>query len=141
MKLFVYGTLRHGFGLHDLIEGALGVPVLSGKAKPVKARTLGRLHYHAAGYYPVLLPDLAGLVHGEVYDLPFPNPDTEAIIRLETGAGYDMEERLVVTDLDRITTDKVWMFTWPDQGWRVGEPVPGNDWANAERRIYEEVRA
>lgn len=137
MRVFVYGTLRRDFPLHDYIEEALGLPPGSGLAHPVKCRTLGRLHYHRCGAFPVLLPDLAGLTVGEVYDLPM-NKTTESMIWMEIGAGYELVERHVVTDKSRCF--KAWQFVWPD--WLrdfVGAQVPENDWATVGRTIFDKA--
>jgi gamma-glutamylaminecyclotransferase len=95
MKVFVYGTLKQGYGNHRILEG---------KSFLGPAVTIGRFNMLNSGF-PVLIPADDGLpVKGEVYDI---TGDLDTLDRLDQlegeGVMYDRREIYVLlSDGERV---------------------------------------
>src|SRR6185369_16266286 len=74
LKVFVYGTLKKGFGNHGVL----------GKSKFIKKSTMFGVLLNLGGY-PGFLPKQTGMgVHGEVYEVP----DLETLNALDLLEGH-----------------------------------------------------
>jgi len=126
--LFVaYGTLRKGEPLHNWIEQSiindLGPIVIKG----------AKLYYQRGHRsYPVLRwsGSIADKAVGELYELTL-NDDTIAMLRMESGAGYTINEASVETPSGELLEATV--CTWQ---YEVGDEVPNNDWCSVERKEW-----
>lgn len=94
MKVFVYGTLKQGYGNHRILEGK---PFLG------EAVTDGLFDMINAGF-PVLIPNSSGLpVRGEVYDITGDVATLDSLDSLEgEGIMYDRREINVLIGNDRV---------------------------------------
>lgn len=81
VKMFVYGTLREGFGLHN--------SAMSGAKFLGKHRTVPSFSLYAK-YYPWLTRNGNTSVTGEVYEVD--ENRFKRINSIECGAGYKLEE-------------------------------------------------
>jgi len=81
MRMFVYGTLKKGFGLNRILSDSTYIGHASVKGYSLRD----------AGPYPVVFHgDKNDVVHGEVYEV---DKDTYNIVAsIEEGAGYWLEE-------------------------------------------------
>ncbi|HUE95594.1 MAG TPA: gamma-glutamylcyclotransferase family protein [Longimicrobiaceae bacterium] len=70
-RLFVYGTLRRGGGMHSLLDGCR-----------LHAEATVRGSLFDLGTYPALVLDDRGTVHGEVWECP-----RETLLRLDSYEG------------------------------------------------------
>ena len=77
MKVFVYGTLKRGYGNHRVIS-----PFVTTEPQQ---QTLRGFKMIDLGAFPAIIPDEGnrGVIHGEVYDVP-----DEALGPLDTLEGY-----------------------------------------------------
>lgn len=121
--LFVYGTLRVGESLSELLPSNL---------PRYNATVRGRLHYspHTRGY-PVLLPsdDPNDRVHGEVVWVNLDNADVTYVVMMEIGAGYSAT--WAQADLNIGGHVEALTFTWhPANG--TGELITDGDWTERD---------
>jgi gamma-glutamylcyclotransferase (GGCT)/AIG2-like uncharacterized protein YtfP len=95
--LLAYGTLMRGFPLHRLLQG--------------RARFLGegavRGRLFDLGRYPAAVPDGAGLVHGEVYEVL--EPSLWSALDSAEGPQYDRREASVTI---RASGDRLAFVYW-----------------------------
>lgn len=82
MKVFVYGTLKKGYGNNVLLNGT----------KFIEERTLKGYKLYDAGF-PVAAPSEGNSIKGEVYELPENSPNLQWLDRLEgNGRMYNRTE-------------------------------------------------
>jgi gamma-glutamylcyclotransferase (GGCT)/AIG2-like uncharacterized protein YtfP len=126
MKIFVYGTLKQGFGLHRMLEGS---------------RYLGLAHTTAPfalldSGFPVLTPMGCGnvVVEGEVYDVP-----EELVPRLDRiESAYNREQHEVAYAEDNGTgsnTDVVWMYVGKPSRWHYNNRL-GIQWYDPDTGVF-----
>jgi gamma-glutamylaminecyclotransferase len=122
MKVFVYGSLRAGFGNHGLLEGSEYV----GKAFTAPAFTM--LHL---GGFPGIVQSGGTSIVGEVYKV-----DDDTLRNLDRLEGHPSfyERRQHVVDLEG-NLETVSMYVLPDV-WLDGNNkiVESGDWAAARNR-------
>ena len=99
-KVFVYGSLKKGFGNHPLLDGAefLGNGVIKG------------FDMYSLGAFPAIVPSEKGIIHGELYDV---SPDI--FQNLDWLEGYpDFYDRkpvsVHVTGTTHHDVDDVWVY-------------------------------
>ncbi len=102
-KLFVYGTLRQGFGNHRLMQGAdfLGEATIPAQL-------------FVNGWLPMIGPPVAegDVVHGEVYRL-FDAYHWAMVDGLESHPSWYRREIVTATYKDRDAATPVWAYFMP----------------------------
>lgn len=140
IRLFLYGSLRHGGGNDRLLPGAR-VPAMTGPG--------WTMYEFAGGAYPVMMPSGATApVFGEVIDVNIDSPDFRAVEHMEVGAGYNLTPlRVALIGPGGVTECVAYTFAYfhPDDDW-IGAPVPGGDWLahtgyvrSPEERLYRDA--
>ena len=83
MKLFVYGTLKKGYGLHHVLSRRLRIGSYFTKQKGVRMTGF---------WYPFIFKDKTSKfsIKGELYDVD--QNDFITANRIELGAGYELKE-------------------------------------------------
>ena len=83
MKLFVYGTLKKGYGLHHVLSRSLRIGSYFTKQKGVRMTGF---------WYPFIFKDKTSKfsIKGELYDVD--QNDFITANRIELGAGYELKE-------------------------------------------------
>tara|TARA_E500000318_G_scaffold110262_2_gene125227 strand:- start:620 stop:1003 length:384 start_codon:yes stop_codon:yes gene_type:complete len=83
MKLFVYGTLKKGYGLHHVLSRSLRIGSYITKQKGFRMTGF---------WYPFIFKDKTSKfsVKGELYDVD--QNDFITANRIELGAGYELKE-------------------------------------------------
>ena len=108
MKVFVYGTLKKGYGNHRLLESVnaslLGPDVIAGRL-------------YSGPWFPMLVApeELGELVEGEVYEIPEEH-ESAALLRLDTLEGVPhLYQRIETTTAKG---HKVFAYLWmrPTEG-------------------------
>lgn len=127
--LFVYGTLRQGFGLHPRIARALvdGTQI-------IRAKALGHRLYDGPGY-PYMVPEKGYQTIGDLMIVRSDSSDFRSITEMEVGCGYEFRRIEVEFDgFDGPALDHAFAYVYPSAvGWGVGAPVPEGDWAEHRR--------
>lgn len=145
MNLFVYGTLREGGALDDMIVG---------QRVPASADGMTLFEY-AGGAYPIMVATTGRPVPviGDLMMIDLDDAESmEAlanVVTMETHSGYVMR-MISVRPRGETLTHQVWAFLWeqPDDD-AIGPQVPSGDWlthralidarVNAERAAYEDI--
>lgn len=127
--VFVYGTLRPGFGNHDWTVGHL-------PHRAVPAFVSGFRLVGQGRPFPYAVPDPAAVTIGEV--LAFEEPEwPEALSAMDRLEGYPVHyDRVLVeaTTRDRPQrTLAAWLYTPVGDRYAALPPVPGGDWRNNRR--------
>ena len=119
-KVFVYGTLRQGWGLNRYIQDCGGVLLETTKLKGYKMYSLG-------GYPAINQTTSEDSVVGEVYEFPKDQVDTAFNImdRIELGAGYRR---------DRVKVGKHDVYTYVYERGLEGSRPSMIDWTKEARR-------
>ena len=83
MKLFVYGTLKKGYGLHHVLSRSLRIGSYITKQKGFRMTGF---------WYPFIFKDKTSKfsIKGELYDVD--QNDFITANRIELGAGYELKE-------------------------------------------------
>lgn len=121
VPLFVYGSLRPGMSLWPEISDAVA------DARP--GSVPGRLHWHAGGQWPLLLPG-EGTVRGELLRLRPGAAANRVIVDEELRYGYDL--RWVEVALDEGAREQGVVLVWPHRT-EIGAAIRGGDYAAAVR--------
>lgn len=117
LDLFAYGTLRTGEPLHNWIEPDI--------IERRDATINGLLFEFSNGSYPVAVLGKTGVIHGEVFRLPY-TYEVISCIQMEINAGY--EPRMVMTyDANSDPAGEAVVFHFPYRD-LVGERIPSGDW-------------
>lgn len=108
-KVFVYGSLRQGYGNHRLLEGS----TFLGQRTTQPLFTMVNL-----GAFPAVLPDGDTPIVGELYEV-----DADTFDRLDWLEGYpNFYDRMLVD----IEGDTAWMYYIAGES--RGSIVPSGDW-------------
>lgn len=113
IPLFVFGTLRVGFGNHGMFGEACH-SAYTGVEAP------GRMYYAGYSYagevrsagYPCVRFDEPGTVIGDLLFVDEEHPNTSMVHRMELGAGYVMAEVPVTLEDGRIIMATA--YHWPE---------------------------
>jgi gamma-glutamylaminecyclotransferase len=123
MKVFVYGTLKRGFGNHKLLANAkfIGPAMLTGA------------HILLDSGFPVCMPAEEGLiVAGEVYEI---DADTlRWLDHLEGEGRMYHRQPWHVTYADR-SEDVAWVYIGDEKYW--AETRVGAQWINGNTWVYD----
>lgn len=129
IRLFVYGTLRPGHGLHRTIRGSVVGEVFA----TAWGYRLFNVVNSTVPVYPVMTRAEGHVTIGDLLWV-LPTPAIEATVAMERGAGYLDEVITCNVSLDgRNHTVKALAFIWPalhDNGWAI----PENNWDKAWNR-------
>lgn len=134
--IFVYGTLRNGFGNYEAF--------LKGYTeKEVLAFTKGKLYSNLHNTFPCMLPGNDRVV-GEVMFVK-PQFYRRVLANLDRLEGYykDDEEfsmylrREINVSLEDGTEIKAWGYIWNGGKVFLGEYIPDGDWANFKLKQLE----
>lgn len=119
MKVFVYGTLKRGYGNNRLLERAVFM---------TEAMTVDKFDMINSGF-PVLVPSEHGLpVKGEVYDIGTDQVILDALDRLEgEGVMYDRRNIRVSWPDDEQATVGVYIGNPKYWGRKIGGTNPLTD--------------
>ncbi|MEM9727660.1 MAG: gamma-glutamylcyclotransferase [Myxococcota bacterium] len=121
--LFVYGTLMTGQRTHDLVSGYL--ESVEGPA---------RFHGGAlvkVDWYPGLILDDSGVVHGEVFDLRDPEQALRVLDPYEDFLGYGRDDSLYRRSVVRVLTGGASRLAWAyvyTGDTRSLPLIPSGDW-------------
>jgi len=114
--IFVYGTLLEGEALHGHLPR---------HGPPVPATVRGTLV--SLGWYPGLLLDPPGVVHGEVYRLADPGDALARLDEIEEFHGFDAADSLYHRRLVQTAAGLAWIYVLAHDPQR-GVPIPSGDW-------------
>lgn len=124
LPCFVYGTLRSGQGNYHWCQAAV-------RRETLNVRANGRL-YFVSGHtgYPVAKLDENGIILGDVLWFDPVHPDFDAVVQMETGAGYECRDIEVLTEESERIDCMAFHYIWTPRG----ELIPDGDWIRAVGR-------
>lgn len=127
IPLFVYGTLRKGFDLHDCIANAIVSEVSVGEC-----HVRGTLYFCPGANFPVLSTTHTRDVTGDLYLVNPDHPNVRDTFLMELNAGYSLEWLDVYArNTAQIITSAV-AFTWKSS--HVGPKIVSGDYARLNER-------
>lgn len=105
MRVFVYGTLKQGGGLHHILA--------EGNAKFLCCEMLYDVAMYDLGSYPAAVPEEGAVIHGEVYDV-----DEVLLRRLDQAEGvpYLYRREMVINAIGACR--QVYFYNRPVRQWR-----------------------
>ena len=122
--VFCYGTLRVGQGNFQWAQDAVSDQVENCTAE-------GSLYFAWSGNsYPVAKFDEPGVIKGDLLYFIEGHPETDAVIRMEVGAGYEMQD-IEVTTPDGKTIEAFGFHYKHDPD---GDHIASGDWIRESNR-------
>lgn len=124
-NVFVYGTLKEGFGNHRLLEGCRLVSRFAELQGPFRMVSL-----HA---FPGVIRDkkVGGTIYGEVYEV-----DEETLQGLDTLEGhphfYERREYIIVYSDRGRSRDVAYVYILPYEQYKDHTPVDNNKWKETD---------